>query len=214
LHLSKSIFTRNLQSGIAAVQRGISMTLADVDKRTNELQTACDELGAAVDKGSMGEIVEKNQKLIMQYYKDVLDHAGKSFEIARWSAIGGFVIFIITLVYALTVEGWHVWAKLPLSGQDSVHALYTVSGLGILSGLIVQVFAGVAFYLYQKASDQFGAFHICLERTHRYLVAYKIAEEIKVDKDETLRDLICIMAKAPMISHSDIADENGNTLTA
>ena len=188
------------------------MVIANTNKRANELQTACDELGAAVDKGTMGEIVEKNQKLIMQYYRDVLDHAGKSFEIARWSAIVGFGIFIITLVYA-AMERRHVSAGLPLSGQDSVHGL-SVSELGILSGLIVQVFAGVAFYLYQRASDQFGAFHICLERTHRYLVAYKIAEEIKVNKDETLRDLICIMAKAPMISHSDIAEENGKTLAA
>ena len=86
--------------------------------------------------------------------------------------------------------------------------------LGIASGLIVQVFAGVAFYLYQRASDQFGAFHICLERTHRYLVAYKIAEEIETQKEQTLRDLVCIMANAPMIVRNGIASKSDMTSKA
>jgi len=59
------------------------------------------------------------------------------------------------------------------------YSVIDIGSLGVISGLIVQLFAGVAFYLYQKVADQFSAFHICLERTHRYLVAYKMAEEIK-----------------------------------
>ena len=53
---------------------------------------------------------------------------------------------------------------------------------------------------------QFSAFHICLERTHRYLIAYKIADTIEHDKDETLQKLVCIMANAPMITSSEDYD--------
>jgi hypothetical protein len=58
---------------------------------------------------------------------------------------------------------------------------------------------------YARAAKQFGAFHICLERTHRYLVAFKIAEKINSsNRDKTLEELVCIMANAPMITGKDI----------
>jgi hypothetical protein len=179
------------------------MTLVD-DARTKEFQKACDELKTAVDRGSIGEIVKANQDLIMRYYKDVLEHSNRSFSVARLSAIGGFTIFVLTLIYSVGVDRF---------GTDN-DAVSAVSKIGIISGLIVQVFSGVTFYLYQKASDQFAAFHICLERTHRYLVAYKIAEKIETNKDETLRDLVCIMAKAPMISRTAVIEENVGTQKA
>ncbi|MBB5327091.1 hypothetical protein HDF14_000685 [Edaphobacter lichenicola] len=59
------------------------------------------------------------------------------------------------------------------------------------------------FWLYSKASKQFGAFHVCLERTHRYLVAYKIGEETGSRKEAVLEKLACIMASAPMITNRE-----------
>jgi hypothetical protein len=168
------------------------MASLDLNQRKQDIQNACHNLNVALEKGSMGEMVERNHDLIMEYYSDVLANAEKSFQIARWSAIGGFGIFVITLICVIVAEIVHGW-------DVPRRSLLTVSGLGAVAGMIVQIFAGVAFYLYQKASDQFGAFHTCLERTHRYLVAYKIAEELQTNKDQTLHDLVCIMANAPMI---------------
>jgi hypothetical protein len=85
--------------------------------------------------------------------------------------------------------------------------------VGTISGAIVQIYSGVAFHLYQKAANQFGAFHTCLERTHRYLVAYKIAEQLEGNKDQTLRDLVCIMANAPMILPAQTAAETPGSST-
>jgi hypothetical protein len=175
------------------------MAFQDIDTHTKALSVACNELHIAVDEGSMGAVVEKSHNLIMQYYKDVLRHVEKSFEVALWSAIFGFVIFFITLVYALVVNWVH-------PGQQNTLLHDSGAFIGLLSGSVVQVFAGVTFYLYKKASDQFSAFHICLERTHRYLLAYKMVKELKAHEDDTLRDLICIMAKAPMISRTESAD--------
>jgi hypothetical protein len=50
-------------------------------------------------------------------------------------------------------------------------------------------------------------------------VAYKIVEKINANKDETLHDLVCIMANAPMITRADITraditDQSDKKLTA
>jgi hypothetical protein len=65
------------------------------------------------------------------------------------------------------------------------------------------------FRFIRALQKQFGAFHICLERTHRYLLAYKMVRETKDNSDGTIRDLACIMAKAPMISPADIYADVG-----
>src|SRR6266700_7788797 len=48
----------------------------------------CDELVNACDTGHVGDIVAKHEKLILEYYKDVLEQAQKSFasakSIAHW----------------------------------------------------------------------------------------------------------------------------------
>ena len=79
-----------------------------------------------------------------------------------------------------------------------------IAWVGVASGFIAEFIAGVNFFLYGRAARQFGTFHICLERTHRYLVAYKMADKIKGNKDGTLEKLVCIMANAPMITRADM----------
>ena len=65
------------------------------------------------------------------------------------------------------------------------------------------------FWLFGRAAKQFNALHICLKRTHRYLIAYKIGENIGNNRDEMLGKLVCIMANAPMITSRDINDFSG-----
>jgi len=214
------------------------MALQTLDQRTDDMHAACDALASAVDEGSLGEIVKTNQHLIMQYYKDVLDHVRRSFKIAQWAAIGGFSIFLLTLAYVFVVDWGYAHEGLiaikqvvPKNSDLDVNKLETITKqlktiseehssmsavpwLGVISGAIVQLFATVAFVLYQKVADQFSAFHICLERTHRYLVAYKMVEKIKENKDEVLHDLIHTMANAPMITRADITGEHDKNLTA
>ncbi len=155
------------------------------------------------------------KKLILEYYKDVLEHAQKSFASAKSIARIGFWVLVVTLAYALLID---VLSHVRITGFAMSEPSLKVGGIGMVSGALIEFIAGVNFWLYSRASKQFSAFHICLERTHRYLVAYKIAEGIgdKGKRDETLRDLVCIMAHAPMISshESDIASyqaTNGST---
>jgi len=167
-----------------------------------EKQKTCVELGEALDKGNVGDIVAKHEALIIRYYEDVQHQAKQSFDSAKSVARIGFLVLIATLAYTLLIDAairFHI-PGIAMTQQPSG----AVIGIGVVSGALIEFIAGVNFWLYARASRQFGAFHICLERTHRYLVAYKIAGEIGDKKGETLEHLVCIMANAPMITHQDI----------
>lgn len=165
-----------------------------------EIARACDALGKAVDSGKMGEIVAKHEKMILGYYKDVHHQANKSFDVARSAAIIGFAVIIFSFAYIL------IFDALGRSGVKLVASPnpITVSVIGVISGALIEFIAAVAFALYARGAKQFSAFHICLERTHRYLLAFKIAQEAGAEKDKILHELVSTMANAPMISHSEI----------
>jgi hypothetical protein len=136
----------------------------------------------------------------MQYYEDVQDQAQRSFTIAAILAVAGFVVLLGTLV----VVGRRQWA-------DKSWDQATFAAAGVVSGLVIEYIAKIAFDLYGRCARQFGAFHICLERTHRYLLAYKIADRMGDSKPQTFRDLVCIMANAPMISGRDVEPSEPGT---
>jgi hypothetical protein len=171
-------------------------------------QQTCEELAQAID-GSIGQILAKHEKLILHYYTDVLEQVQKSFLTAKRSAIAGFMVLIGTVIFALVFDALSRLGKLPnptpseLNPDVSWTPLITVV-TATLSGIVIEGVAALAFVLYGRTARQFAAFHICLERTHRYLLAYKMANDTKDNKDETIRDLVCIMANAAMISQADI----------
>jgi hypothetical protein len=170
------------------------------------IQKACDGLGAAcLAEASLGDMVAKLETLILRYYEDVRCQANQSFVAAKRVAWAGFGILALTLVYALIIDALARFGKLAAPTDMSM----TVAKVGIVSGVLIEFIAGVNFWLYSRGARQFGAFHICLERTHRYLLAYKIADEIEIkgDRDGTLRNIACIMASAPMIARMDAAND-------
>jgi hypothetical protein len=147
----------------------------------------CQALGDAMTARDIGQTVVAVQKLILTYYENVRGQAERSFMAALIVALFGFILLTGTVVYGLRTQAdWHV------------------SAVGLIGGTIVEFIAGVQFVLYGRATRQFGAFHICLERTHRYLLAYKMAEQMTAKRDETLEKIVCIMANAPMITREDI----------
>jgi hypothetical protein len=182
---------------------------------THDIKKACEELGLAIEGGKLGDIVAKHETMILHYYRDVQEQAQRSFATARRFGWCGFWVLILTLAYVTVLDGlgrFGVIAPLPKADEPSIWM--TVANVGVISGVLIEFVAGVGFWLYRRTSEQFAAFHICLERTHRYLIAYKISSEMSgVDKESTMRDLVCIMAKAPMITRSDIgmAKASGET---
>jgi hypothetical protein len=173
--------------------------MEDVGLHHGDALKRCEELGNAIG-GDVGESMEKIQKLIFSYYVDVRNQADRSFRAARRVAIAGFVVLCVAVAYVMVVD---LATRLD---PNYVHGseVMTVGQLGLIAGAIVEILAGTQFWLHTRTSRQFGAFHICLERTHRYALAYKIAQTITTGKDATLEKIVCIMANAPMITREDM----------
>jgi hypothetical protein len=162
----------------------------------DSMQKACDDVKDSIANGDIGDIVAAHEKLILKYYDDVLTQANQSFFSARTVAALGFWLLAITLAYALIFDALN---RFNLGAPSAATTSMTIEKIGLVSGALIEFIAGVNFWLYARGARQFSAFHICLERTHRYLIAYKVIKEVQTDRDCALRDLACIMANAPMI---------------
>jgi hypothetical protein len=163
-------------------------------------QTNCKLLGDALKAGDIGQTVTAVQQLILRYYDNVRGQADESFESAQRVALFGFLLFSATVVYVMAMD---LMSHL-VHGFVQARGGIGVGAIGLIGGSVVEIIAGIQFVLYGRATRQFGAFHICLERTHRYLLAYEMAEQMSANKDETLEKIVCIMANAPMITREDI----------
>ena len=169
-------------------------------KASRELWHQCEKLGKAME-GDLGQTVTAVQHLILRYYDNVREQATEAFESAKRVALFGFGLLVLTIAYVIFIDlALHRpgWGFAP--SKDGM----SVGQIGLLGSSIVEAIAGLQFYLYGKATRQFGAFHICLERPHRYLLAYKIAEQMGTGKDDALQKIVCIMANAPMITRQDM----------
>ena len=165
----------------------------------------------AVDEGKMGGIAAPHEELILEYYNDVHEHVIESFRSARRVAWIGFGVLIGTLCYKLAVD---LLSRFGHIGPSTSNNSLTVSEFGLFSGTLIEFISAINFWLYARASKQFAAFHICLERTHRYLLTYLIAEQLNVNRENTLQDLVGIMANAPMITRDDMdSDKLGGSVS-
>jgi hypothetical protein len=186
--------------GFVGFQRAKVRAKDSSPESTQSAHTQCEAIGAAINKGDIGETITAVQQLILRYYDNVRDQAEESFESAKRVALFGFVLLVVTVVYVMFMDLMpHVSAQF-----ETRTGGLGVGAIGLIGSSVVEVIAGVQFVLYGRATRQFGAFHICLERTHRYLLAYEMADQMKTGKDATLEKIVCIMANAPMITREDI----------
>ena len=130
----------------------------------------CRGLNVAVN-GDVGTMVETVQEMILGYYTDVGNQASDSFRSAKLMSALGFLLLASTMVYIGIVDVISRFGLVPVNTNYSGMDVKTV---GLWSGAIVEAIAATQFWLYGKATKQFGAFHICLERTHRYLLACRL----------------------------------------
>ena len=143
-----------------------------------DLLAMCDEV-AHTQPGDTQKMASLLQKMILRYYEDVLLQAKQSFRSALGAAILGTLFF-----------GLAVWMK----DDGMVNA-------GLVAGAIVSVISGVNFWLYGKAARQFSVFHVCLERTNRFMLANTMCESMEsTTRDQLRAELVRIVASAPMLT--------------
>ena len=150
--------------------------------RMKELLNNCDEISNA-QPGDTHGIASVLQKMIIFYYEDVREQAMLSF----WSALAAGAVGMLILLYAI---------KYTMSGNMTDKTI-----ISLVASITAQFVSGVSFYLYFKAARQFASFHICLERTNRYLLANTIVDGLTDPaRGDAKRALAELIASAPMLT--------------
>jgi hypothetical protein len=160
--------------------------------RTARRQELFNQLHNSDDE--MHRVSAVHLEMIFEYYDDVLQQAKASFLSAIVLAILGFGVLAYTIYFAM---------KYP---DDAIDSYW----IGVVSGGLVQFLSAIAFFVYKRATEQFNSFHICLERTNRYLMAYNLDELIEDEnsmKDRARHELACLIAAAPMLTQGHVEAE-------
>lgn len=150
---------------------------------------ALEEVSKA-DPENIQQVGAAQLSLSTNYYQNVLDQAKRSFVAAIVSAAIGLIFFIAAVSIFLV--------------RNDVRA-GTVSAI---SGAIVELIAGLNFWLYGKTASQMNFFHIRLEQTQKYLLANSIATKLKAEnRDPALMELIKQVSASPVfVSKGDQKD--------
>ena len=75
------------------------------------------------------------------------------------------------------------------------------AALSAISGFLIQIMTAVVFYLYSQAARQFAGFHICLERTNRFLLANSMVENLpEAERASKRAEVITTVVNAPMLT--------------
>lgn len=127
---------------------------------------------SAAEKGDVQAIAASQIELLTRFYDLSLQQAQRSF---RWALVASMV----GLVFFLVAVGFMLW-------NVERAALMTV-----LSGALIEVIAGINFYLYSKTISQLTLFQGRLESTQRFLLANSLCESLGAEyQDKTRAQLI------------------------
>jgi hypothetical protein len=169
--------------GILAPRSKTSATDSADQTPLEQLQAQCEKVGET-DPADIRKIASLLQQMSLDYYRDVRMQAQQSF----YSALGAAVVGSLFFLFA----AWYVMQR-----PDKVSYSY----ISLIAGALVEVISAINFYLYGKVANQFSGFHICLERTNRFLLANTLCENLADPyKDSARQELIGIIANAPMLT--------------
>lgn len=151
-----------------------------------ELRAKCEEL-AETEPGDTRKLSSLLQQMSLNYYEAVRRQAQQSFYCALGAAGIGTLFFLGAIIF-MQAEG---------------------RALSIVAGALVEVIAGINFYLYARAARQFASFHICLERTNRFLLANSLCENLVAgdEKERVRAELVRTVADAPMLTLDVVTGE-------
>jgi hypothetical protein len=159
------------QPGLAQTATGSLSTTQKAGVET--IAAASDQLRNA-DTNKPEEMAAATNKQLLGYYINGLKQSSNSFWAALAAAIAGVVFFILAVAFLLFTEA-----------QD-------ISVVTAIAGAVVEVIAGLVFYLYGKTTDQLDGYRTGMERTQRFLLANSIALSINEpdSQQKTLATLV------------------------
>jgi hypothetical protein len=141
----------------------------------------CEKI-ANIPSDNVQEVASILQKMIASYYVTVRRQALMAF----WAALALEIVAVLFFVKA---------AQIAMTQNAGIVAL------SALSGSLIQIMTAVVFYLYSRSAKQFGGFHICLERTNRFLLANAMVEHLPESEQVVKRaEVITAVLNAPMLT--------------
>lgn len=141
-----------------------------------EMKLAADPTATATTKGFFKELVEFNIQYLQAYYVLIKEHTQKSFLISIISGIFGF--------------GLIMWG-ICLGFYDKNNFTNNLAYLSTASGIIIEVMAGVFFYLYNKTIRELKEYHNNLLDVQNILLSFNIVQDLEGEtKAEMLSQLI------------------------
>jgi hypothetical protein len=149
------------------------------------LEHDCSEL-ARCKPGDVPAISALLQHMIVKYYEDVRYQARFAFNAACGLELVAVSFFVVVAYLSLELPG-------ELTNPET--------WLVAVGGTLTQLMTAVVFYLYAQSAKQFAAFHICLERTNRFLLANALVEHLpEEERSERRTDVIKTILSAPMLT--------------
>jgi len=119
-------------------------------------------------------IVSAQIETLSVYHNLIINNARRSFQSAFISAIVGILFLVVAVLFVL----------LDQSRDASV--------ISSISGALVEVVAGINFYLYNKASKQLAEFQIRLETIQRYVLADAICDTLDNEYQQRARSMLVL----------------------
>jgi hypothetical protein len=129
--------------------------------------------------------------LLLGYHQIVQAQSRRSFDWALIGAGTGLAFFIVA-------AGFTIWTG------KAVEAI-----IPAVAGAVVEVIAGVVFFLYGKTTSQMGEFHSRLERLQLYLVANSMCESLSEQRETTRSELIREIAR---FARGEVKGEAGSPM--
>lgn len=126
------------------------------------------------DKNDVLRLMIKNVAELREYYVINKQQARNSFSAALFISILGFFLFASGIILSYT------------STANANVIPYTTIG-----GAVVEIIAGLFFWLYSKAIKQINIFHTSLQSTEKFLTAIQLVDKVSEDKrDDTYKEII------------------------
>lgn len=126
------------------------------------------------DKNDVLRLMIKNVAELREYYVMNKQQARNSFSAALFISILGFFLF---------ASGIIIFYIVPEKAE--------IIPYSTIGGIIVEIIAGLFFWLYSKAIKQINIFHTSLQSTEKFLTAIQLVDKVSLEKkDEIYKDII------------------------
>lgn len=131
----------------------------EIDKAIKKIVVSYENISERTKRNDVINMMMDNVGELKEYYVISKQQARKSFSAALFISFGGVIIYILGI-------GAYV-----LFGKD-------VSVISVIAGSVVEVIAGLFFWLYREATKQLGIYHERLGCTEKYLTVIQIIKEM------------------------------------